>query len=111
MPLKFKGQTNKACFTLNNFTDGEQQDLTEFIEKDGRIQYFICGEESGDNLGTTHLQGYIRFDRKNFKCRQGTMSFWKGIPGLARAHFEPARGSDEDNKIYCSKVILFCKLT
>lgn len=99
---KFRGQTNKACFTLNNYDDEELLKVTRYLDNEKRLAYAIIGEECGES-GTLHLQGYIRFNKKEFKCRKGTMGFWKAIPGLWRAHFEISKGSDQDNFDYCSK--------
>jgi len=99
---KFRGQTNKACFTLNNYSDEELDKIVKYLDNEKRLAYAIVGEECGEQ-GTLHLQGYIRFNRREFKCRKGTMGFWKSIPGLFRAHFEISKGSDQDNFDYCSK--------
>lgn len=106
---KFKGQTNKCCFTLNNYTHSELEALDEFLEanlKNGRIKFAIVGEECGVN-GVLHLQGYIRYDRKAVKARAGCLSFWRSTPGLCRGHFEVSRGTDVDNQKYCSKDAIF----
>lgn len=47
--------------------------------------------------------GFIRFNRRFKRARDCTLSFWKGVPGLSRAHLETAKGSDDDQERYCSK--------
>lgn len=80
------------CFTLNNPTPSDAFGLQLLWKKS---QYYICGREVGDVKETYHLQGYVRF-----KNPQSFDFVKKHIP---RAHIEVARGSDEDNKRYCSK--------
>jgi len=80
------------CFTLNNWTEDEYQHF--------RIQdcvYMIIGKEIGDE-GTNHLQGYINLGRDNRK----RLELMKKIFS-ARAHFEVAKGTDVQNRDYCSK--------
>lgn len=56
--------------------------------------YLIIGKETGED-GTPHLQGYVRL---RTKVRLSTMKQY-----LPRAHLEPAKGNDWQNKVYCSK--------
>lgn len=94
------GKKHRAyCFTLNNYTPEEEADLARTIQSafDAKsITYAICGRERGD-AGTPHLQGYVYF--KSQKTLRATKSFL----GLPRMHLEAARGTGEDNKVYCSK--------
>ncbi len=104
MPAQVRGL--KVCFTLNNYTCSEQEVLTTHIDDGvakGHIAYSCIGEECGEKNETIHLQGYIRLARGNADPRKCGINHWKGTPGLGRAHFETARGSDEDNQTYCSK--------
>ena len=96
-------QSNRVCFTLNNYSESEQECLTNYITNDeSPIKYCIVGEEIGES-GTPHLQGFIHLTGGRTEARKRGIRFWKTIPGLARAHFEPARGTDGDSKTYCSK--------
>jgi len=68
---KWKGQSNKVCFTVNNYTDAEQAGIIEHLNEwdgQGKVKYAVIGEECGDN-GTLHLQGYIRLNRTFKKAR------------------------------------------
>lgn len=77
------------CFTLNNFSDEEEKELTVVPCK-----YIIVGREKGDQ-GTPHLQGYIQFPHGK------TLGGLKKIN--ARCHWEPAVGNPQQNIEYCSK--------
>ena len=59
------------------------------------VKYCVVGEETGET-GTLHLQGYVRFSSVQ------RMTGVKKIVGL-RAHVETCRGSEEENKLYCTK--------
>lgn len=78
------------CLTLNNYTEEESQ----FVNTYGPTEYIIVGDEVGEN-GTRHLQIYFRL--KNAK------TFSKIKKQFPRAHIEVAKGSDEQNRLYCSK--------
>lgn len=85
-------RSRKYCFTINNFTDTDVQKILDISEC--KLNYLIVGEEIGES-GTPHLQGYIHW--KNailFK------SMKKMFP---RAHYELTKGTDNENKVYCSK--------
>jgi Putative viral replication protein/RNA helicase len=80
---------SRWCFTLNNYTDAEVASL-----KDAECRYLVFGYEVGES-GTPHLQGFICFNRT--KRLTGCRAV------LARAHWEPARGSNEQAAEYCKK--------
>lgn len=77
------------CFTLNNYTDADVSSISLWPSK-----YTIFGKEVGDE-GTPHLQGYTQFSSK------------KRLTALKKlhpsAHWEPAKGTAEQNRVYCSK--------
>lgn len=47
------------CFTFNNYSNQELQDLKDYFEIDTETQ-FVLGKEIGEN-GTPHIQGCVRF--------------------------------------------------
>jgi len=102
-PVK-KFRTNRICFTLNNYTEEECLSLQTSINSYlSHVVYAVVGKEVGAS-GTPHLQGYIRFRPSFLLAKNGIISKWKSLmPALARAHLEPAFGSDLDSKTYCSK--------
>jgi len=85
---KFRGW----CFTLNNYNDADQEQITTVISTLAR--YIIFGREIGED-GTPHLQGYIYFH--NARQRKSVSRL------LPRAHLAPANGTAAQNKKYCSK--------
>jgi len=85
------GQSKRWCFTVNNPSD---EDCERVLELAGDAVYLVCGDEVGDS-GTRHLQGYVVFS-KNYR-------FKRVAKLLPRAHLVVARGSSEQNRVYCSK--------
>jgi len=81
----------RICFTLNNWTPQEYNDLCAF-----KATWMIIGKEVGDN-GTPHLQGAAILGS------QMTLATLKKVPGFRRAHIENMYGSPEKNEAYCSK--------
>lgn len=77
----------------NNWTE---DDFNIFKEA-ARIhtQYSVCGQETGE-MGTKHLQAYM-----HWKARK-TMVQVKEVLG-AKWHLEMARGSEQQNRSYCTK--------
>lgn len=94
MPKIDKRQQKRWCFTLNNYNDDELQAITTKLQQLQPV-YAVVGRERGTH-GTPHLQGFIHF-KTRLSLRQA-----KDIVGV-RAHLEPARGTDEQNRTYCSK--------
>lgn len=83
------------CFTLNN---PAPMDLLWLASDATRTQakYLVYEHEAAPTTGTPHIQGYVYFH--NPKTLKGAAD-WGG----ARAHWEPARGSAEQNRAYCTK--------
>lgn len=82
-------QGRRWCYTLNNWTSQEGLDLCAVASV-----YHIVGKEIGEN-GTPHLQGYIVF--KSAKRLSGVKKLNN------RCHWELAKGTTEQNVVYCSK--------
>lgn len=82
-------QLRCAVFTLNNYTEAEEEDLINY-----QYRYLIIGKEIGKN-GTPHLQGYIEFEsRKYFTTLK------KFNPNI---HWEKRMGSQLQAIEYCKK--------
>lgn len=78
------------CFTLNNYSEEARSQLLETT-----CQYIIIGKEIGES-GTPHLQGFIQFTTPG-----KTLVACKKIND--QAHWEPTKGSIDQNYDYCSK--------
>mmetsp|Transcript_7216 Transcript_7216/g.21999 ORF Transcript_7216/g.21999 Transcript_7216/m.21999 type:complete len:275 (+) Transcript_7216:133-957(+) len=77
------------CFTLNNFTELEKEELLN----NEAFKYVVVGKEVGDG-GTPHLQGF---------CMATRRIRLSGVKRLqARAHWEHARSVDRAIE-YCKK--------
>ena len=64
----------------------------------------LCGKEVAPTTGVHHLQGFIAMQPTALRASDGLVGTWKKLfPFLARAHLETARGTDAQNKEYCSK--------
>lgn len=81
-------------FTINNWTLADYDKVLAFTNKFEPV-FLICGKERGELL-TDHLQGFVHLKSKQ------RLTFLKANLS-ERAHFECAKGSDEDNRDYCSK--------
>jgi len=83
--------SKKWCFTLNNYTSEEVEELSSKVPL--ICDKYICAFEVGENQ-TPHIQGFLNFITK---CRP--MSKFNN----ERIHWEKCRGSLTDNINYCSK--------
>lgn len=79
------------CFTLNNYTDLQ----TEMFKTHPAVKWSVVGKEIAPTTNTPHLQGYVKFTTK-LRLTQVKKIF-------PTAHWEGAKGSDEDNFKYCTK--------
>lgn len=89
MPRAAVSQGKRWCFTLNNWTEQELNVLKEL-----ECKYLICGREIGEN-GTPHLQGFVIFNANKRLNAARRIS--------PRAHWELARGTNEQAAEYCKK--------
>lgn len=85
------------CFTANNPNDDAYRDIYDALE----CVYLIVGGELS-STGTPHHQGYVyfknavRFETVKTKLPEGS-------------HIEWARGTPEENEMYCGKETIFYK--
>lgn len=77
------------CYTLNNYTEEEYNDLINL-----KCDYQIIAKEVGES-GTPHLQGYIEF--------KSPKQFSVLIKFNSRIHWEPRYGSQMSAVDYCKK--------
>lgn len=85
-------RTKKWCFTLNNYTQEQEEHI-----KDIECEYMIFGHEIAPSTGTRHLQGFIYFSQRR------TMKTVKKLIGCDQVHLEAAGGTIQQNVDYCSK--------
>lgn len=81
------------CFTLNNYSDGEYAQILQACHES--TKYWIIGKEVGAS-GTPHVQGYFSLRRRR------NIKYVRNLFG-SRIHFEIARGTARQNRVYCSK--------
>lgn len=82
----------KYCFTLNNYTNEEQEQLRLLALS---CRYLIFGRETGEN-NTPHLQGFIHFGKPH--------SFTQAKEALGnRCHIERTKGTAYQAAEYCKK--------
>lgn len=86
-------QSRRWCFTLNNYDVLALEHVRSVLKLD-KVKYAIFGHEVGES-GTSHLQGYVSFTKP---ARHTAVH--KAIP---RAHWEVAKGTEQQNYEYCSK--------
>lgn len=80
------------CFTLNNYTQKEYDELNSALSV--KTTRYVMGKEVGDS-GTPHLQGYYE---TSSRTRPTCLKL-----SHKRTHFEIAKGSDVQNYVYCTK--------
>lgn len=76
-------------FTFNNYTEEHVQALKEL-----ECRYIIFGKEVAPTTGTPHLQGYVAFTNPRA---------FKSVARLFPWTVAAAKGSAEENRVYCSK--------
>lgn len=78
------------CFTLNNYTDEDECIIKEF-----EYNYLVYGREIAPTTKTPHLQGFVTF-KKSMRL--------SGLKTLhEKIHWIVAKGSKEQNRVYCCK--------
>lgn len=80
-----------AAFTLNNYSDAEEQQFKEACET--IASYIVFSREVGEN-NTPHLQGYVQLKKSS------RLSALKRFND--RAHWEAAKSGAQENYDYCA---------
>lgn len=83
-------RTRTYCFTLNNWTQDEYDQLVGL-----KYTYLVIGKEIAPTTLTPHLQGFIHF--KEAKTLTAVSKLNK------RIHWEASKGSPAQNRTYCIK--------
>lgn len=89
-------QGKRWCFTLNNYTDENQEELRRIGLDESITQYLVFGREVGES-GTPHLQGFVVF---KVDVRPPRV---KRLLGDERVHIEQAKGRNDQAAAYCKK--------
>jgi len=79
------------CFTVNNPEELLDPELWP------HCTYLVYQQEVGEENETPHFQGYAEFSGAR------TLSWYKQLSGLERAHIEPRRGTGAQAANYCMK--------
>lgn len=83
------------CFTLNNYTQ-EDEDHLKTVSEGQNVRYLVYGKEIAPTTGTPHLQGFISLrNPKPFKRVKEILN--------ERIHLEEAKGTFKENVAYCIK--------
>lgn len=96
-----ESQGKRWCFTINNPTAEDCKSLIGTEEERPRaildhVQYLIFQEEKGEEEGTLHFQGFLILKQKKRLT-------WLKNHINPRAHWEIARGTNEQARDYCRK--------
>lgn len=86
-------RARRWCFTI--FKEGEEERDWKNIFGGNPINYMIVGEETCPTTQRIHYQGYVRFNNRMYFSKLKRM--------VPTAHLEIARGTERENKRYCSK--------
>lgn len=90
-------QSKYWCFTLNNYTDAEENTLQTWLRESA--SYATYGYEIGE-CGTPHLQGYLELEKR---VRFATLKNKLSTCGLDRIHLERRKGNAQQASDYCHK--------
>ena len=87
-------RTRRWVFTLNNPT-GEIKEFIETLTSRVALRYVVIGKEFAPTTGTLHWQGFVEFENP--------ATFNQVKKRIEGAHVEPAKGSNRQNRDYCTK--------
>jgi len=80
-------------FTLNNYTSSDEEHIQTILKSFAR--YIVYGREVAPGTGTPHLQGYVYFHSQRQRKAVSRL--------LPRARVEPANGTAQQSRKYCTK--------
>jgi len=98
------GRAKSWCFTLNNYTDDEYDRVLAACRAVPFSRYII-GKEIGEQ-GTPHLQGFVSTTTEYHKFRPLEAARFRDVAirdGKNAVSWRVAKGSIDDNRVYCSK--------
>lgn len=88
-------RSNRWCFTYNNAQDGWRP---EWLPED--MEYIVWELEIAPTTNNLHIQGYVRMKTKR------TLATMKRLLGRDTIHLETAKGTEKQNREYCTKEVL-----
>lgn len=91
---KHSKRLSRFCFTLNNYTNEEEQ-VIQMLGTVLKLKWLIYGRETGEQ-GTPHLQGAAVIGRQ-----LAWATIKKSFP--PRTHLEEMKGTPRESFIYCTK--------
>ena len=94
MSVNTKRRTRRWVFTLNN-PEGDINVFMESLTSKVAVRYVVIGKEHAPTTNTLHWQGFIEFEN--------AATFNQVKKRIERAHIEPAKGSNTQNRDYCTK--------
>lgn len=94
MSVKNTTRTRRWVFTLNN-PEGEINEFIESLTTSVATRYAVVGVEVAPTTGTLHWQGFVEFEN--------AATFNQVKQRIKQAHIEPAKGSNSQNRDYCTK--------
>lgn len=87
-------RTRRWVFTLNN-PEVSKEELRDMIVDRASTRYLVIGEEVAPTTGTIHYQGFVEYEN--------AATFSQLMERIPKAHIERAKGSNQQNKAYCTK--------
>lgn len=94
MNEKITRRTRRWVFTLNN-PEGEINEFIESLTSNIATRYIVVGKEVAPTTGTLHWQGFVEWEN--------AATFNQMKKRIEGAHIEPAKGSNSQNRDYCTK--------
>lgn len=89
------GRLSRFCFTLNNYTPQDLEDIKQLATQ-MKMKWMIVGKEVGSQNGTPHLQGACLLGRQ-----VAFSTLKKKLP--SGTHIEEMKGTPQDSLAYCTK--------
>lgn len=91
-------RTKFWCWTLNNYTDEQEAELKNAVDRQSGVKYIVFGKEVGEQ-GTPHLQGYAELSGSVIRnAAKKTIG-----PHCFGMHLEPRLGTADEAITYCKK--------
>jgi hypothetical protein len=94
MNEKNEKRTRRWVFTLNN-PKGDINEFMESLTSKVATRYLVIGKELAPTTGTLHWQGFVEWEN--------AATFKQVQQRIEGAHIEPAKGSNSQNRDYCTK--------